>query len=745
MATSIGSESESIPSLQSDLGLLRWIATVDHKIIGLLYLATALVFFIFGGCEALVMRLQLAQPGLKIAQPEQYDQLFTMHGVTMVFLFATPLVVGLSNYLVPLMIGARDVAFPRLNAMSYWLFLFGGLLLYYSVIGGDSPDTGWFSYAPLTSPYFSQGWNSDYWIIAIFVTGIGSIAGAINLAVTILTMRAPGMTLGRVPVFVWMAGITAILIITAFPTLTTDAILLFVDRQLGGHFFDAGAGGSAILWQHLFWWFGHPEVYIVILVPFGIISEVVPVFSRKPLFGYTGVVLSGVAIGFLSSSVWAHHMFTVGMGQVADVFFAGASMLIAIPTGIKIFNWLATMWRGAIRFTTSMLFAVGFIGTFVFGGLTGVSLAAVPVDWEVHNSYYLVGHFHYTFFGGTVLCVFAGLYYWFPKVTGRMLSERLGKLHFWTMLAGVWLTFFPMHLLGLQGMPREIYTYPASTGWGPLNLLVTIGAFLIAASVFIFFCNVIASLRHGAVAGDDPWDAWTLEWATNSPPPPYNFAEIPAVHSRRPLWDRKHVDQATPAPSVQQRGRPSGLRVSQPVLAVLLLILSETLIFLPLIAIYWFYRGLNPVGPAPRQVLDVGYTGIFTACLLSSSITIFLAERSLKRGKYRAMWVFLGLTILLALAFLAGEGSEWLRLLGRHLDPARSLFGSTYFTLTGMHGLHVSVGILAFLALAITFLAGDVRGRRASTALTAISIYWHFVDALWVVIFTTIYLWTLWR
>ena len=523
-------------------GLLGWVASVDHKRIGIMYLLAGLVFFGAGGIEALLMRIQLAVPKNNFLSPHAFDQIFTMHGTTMIFLVAMPVLTGLANYLVPLMIGASDVAFPRLNTLSLWLLVWGGLLLYFSFIAGGAPAAGWFNYAPLSERAYSTTSGVDYYSLGLLVAGIGSVVAAINLIVTIIKMRAPGLTIRRLPLFIWMVLVTQFLIILALPALNASLAMLLVDRQLSGHFFDAVSGGSALLWQHFFWAFGHPEVYIVILPAFGMISEVIPVFSRKPIFGYEYVAASTVAIGVLSFLVWAHHMFAVGLGHSLDAMFAVSSLLIAVPTGVKIFNWIATMWNGSIRFTTSMLFAVAFLIVFTIGGLSGVSLAVFPIDWQVTDTYYLVAHLHYVLFGGTVFGIFAGLYYWFPKMSGRMLSEKLGKWHFWTMLIGFNMTFFVMHFLGLMGMTRRVYTYPNLPDWGLLNMISTIGAVIMGISSVIFIWNVFISRRSGKIAGDNPWDAWSLEWATTSPPPVHNFDRIPPIRSRRPLWDLAHPE-----------------------------------------------------------------------------------------------------------------------------------------------------------------------------------------------------------
>lgn len=544
-----------LPKIGSDNGLLSWIASVDHKQIGIMYLLATLFFFLVGGVEALFLRVQLARPENSFLAPDTYNQIFTMHGTTMIFLVVVPMLLGFATYFVPLMIGARDMAYPRLNAFSFWLLVFGGLLLYFSFVGGGhpvaggagganggAPMAGWFSYAPLSERPFSSSSGSDYWALGLLAVGIGTLAGAINLIVTILRLRVPGMSLRRVPLFVWMVLVNGFILLFALPPLNAALVMLLVDRQFNAHFFTPLSGGSAIMWQHYFWAFGHPEVYIMILPAWGMISEIIPVFSRKPIFGYEFVAGSSVAIGVLSFAVYAHHMFTVGLGHPFNAAFSAASMLIAIPTGIKIFNWIATMWGGKIRFTTSMLFAVAFIILFTIGGISGVTFAMVPIDWQMTDTYYVVAHFHYVLFGGTVFAIFAGVYYWFPKMSGKLLSEKWGKWHFWLMFIGFNLTFFVQHILGIMGMPRRVYTYPNLPGWGTMNLISTVGAFVLAFAVLVFIGNVLFSLWRGQPAGDNPWDAWTLEWATTSPPPVYNFERVPPVRSRRPLYDLSHPD-----------------------------------------------------------------------------------------------------------------------------------------------------------------------------------------------------------
>ena len=527
----------------------EWVVTVDHKRLGIMYIVSGLVFFVIAGLEASLMRLQLAWPGLHTVPPETFNRLFTMHGTSMVFLVGIPIVFGFGNYLVPLMIGARDLAFPRLNAFGFWIFLFAGLLLHFSFIGGEglygsgsAPAVGWFAYAPLTSRAFTPGNATDYWNLAIFLAGVGTIGTAINIVATTLTMRGPGMTLGRMPIFVWTMLTVSAMTLFILPPLSAAQIMLILDRFLGAHFFDTQAGGSAVMWQHFFWFFGHPEVYVLMVPGFGFVSEIIPVFSRKVIFGYATLVAATVSIGGVALGTWAHHMFAVGMGSTLNTFFAMSTMLIAVPTGMKIFNWLATMYGGRIRFQTPMLFCCAFLFQFLCAGLTGIMLSVAPFDWQLTDSYFVVAHFHFVLIGGLFFATFGAIYYWFPKATGRMLSERLGRWHCWLFVIGFNLTFLTMHVQGLLGMPRRIYTYPADRGWEMWNLVTTLGVPLQIAATLVFVVNILVSLRRGKPAGADPWDAWTLEWATTSPPPSYNFETLPVVTSRRPLWDLKHPD-----------------------------------------------------------------------------------------------------------------------------------------------------------------------------------------------------------
>ena len=529
--------------------LHEWVTTVDHKKLGILYIVYSLFFLVIGGIEATIMRIQLIVPHNHFVSPEVFNRMFTMHGTTMIFFVAMPILFGFGTYLIPLMIGARDMAFPRLNALSFWLTAFGGLLLYFSFIGGNglygagnAPDMGWFAYAPLTSRAFSQGHSTDFWSLALLVSGIGSIGTAVNFITTIISMRCPGMTLGKMPLLAWLNFVMAFMVIFAVSPLTAAQAMLCIDRYLGGHFFDTQAGGSAVLWMHFFWIFGHPEVYVLVIPCFAFASEIIPVFSRKPIFGYPVMVAATIAIGFISLSVWAHHMFTVGMSSYGNTFFTITTMIIAIPTGIKIFNWIGTMWGGKIQFKAPMLFCVAFLFQFLIAGLTGIMLSASPFNWQLSASYFVVAHFHYVIVGAILFTIFGAFYYWFPKMSGRMYNETLAQWHFWLFLIGFHLTFDLMHIPGMLGMPRRIYTYEPGRGWDTWNLLVTIGVFFQAAAVLIFVANLLWSMFRGPLAGDDPWDAWTLEWSTTSPPPDYNFAVIPAVESRRPLWDLKHPE-----------------------------------------------------------------------------------------------------------------------------------------------------------------------------------------------------------
>ncbi|HET8655450.1 MAG TPA: cytochrome c oxidase subunit I [Longimicrobiaceae bacterium] len=524
-------------------GLLGALSSVDHKTIGKRYLVTAFVFLILGGVEALVMRVQLAHGALGILSPEEYDQLFTMHGVTMLFLYASPILSGFSNYLWPLMLGSRDMAYPRMNALSYWVFLLSGIFLYSSFLVGHAPDGGWFAYAPLTEELFSPGVDLDFYALGLTFLGISTTVGAVNFIVTLARTRAPGMSLNRLPIFMYGTLTVSVSILFAMPPLTVACIFLFFDRQFGTHFYQAAFGGSPMLWQHLFWIFGHPWVYIVVLPAMGMVSDIIPTFCRRPLVGYTFVALATVSTGLLGFGVWVHHMFATGLPTMTLSFFSAASTIITIPSAVAVFAWLATIWYGRPWFTASFLFMAGFVVLFVIGGVSGVMTAAVPFDWQLTDSYFVVAHLHYVLAGINVFPVIGGIYYWFPKMSGRMLSERLGKWNFWTMFVGLNVLFFPMHILGMLGMPRRVYTYPVGLGWDTWNLVETIGAFLFAVGVLLFIINVAWSRAFGDRAGVNPWNAPSLEWSIPSPPPVYNVAVIPTVASRHPLWEPELIGE----------------------------------------------------------------------------------------------------------------------------------------------------------------------------------------------------------
>ena len=816
--TGAGSQAASVlvaahaPPAAATRGLVSWLTTVDHKRIGILYGVSALAFFLIAGIEALLIRLQLARPDGQLLGAQRYNELFTMHGTSMVFLALMPLSAAFFNYLIPLMIGARDVAFPRLNAFSYWVFLLGGLFLNASWLVGTAPDAGWFGYAPLTAKPFSIGPHSDFWLLGLLFLGTSSILASLNFLVTILNLRAPGMTFLRLPLFVWTTLVTNVLILLAFPPITVALIFLMFDRFFGTPFYIPAGGGSPLLWQHLFWIFGHPEVYILILPAMGIVSEVLPAFARKPLFGYPSMVYATALIGFLGFGVWAHHMFAVGMGPIADSAFALTSMLIAIPTGIKIFNWLSTMWGGSLRFRTPFCFAVAFVAMFTIGGLSGIMHASPPVDLQQTDSYFVVAHFHYVLFGGTLLALFAGIYYWFPKMTGRLLDDRLGQLHFWLMLIGFNLTFFPMHFLGLMGMPRRIYTYAPGLGWDFWNLVCTVGAVIQGISLLVFLANVARSLRAGAPAGSDPWDGRTLEWALPSPPPVYNFAALPTVLRRDALWLTKHPDAR--GPGLADLGAlmtPTGaIHMPEPsswplltalamivlvagallhlgvvivgglltVLAVLafatelvparagherhagaghedphigatgldhrklgiwVFIGSECLFFGTLISTYMIYRGRSLQGPYPHDILNVPLITMSTFVLLMSSLTMVLGVSAIQARDVRAARHWLLATAALGSVFLAGQVYEFNHFVHEGLGLTTNLFAATFYVMVGFHGAHVTVGVIWLLTLWYLLTRGRL-GAPDEALVDMVGLYWHFVDVVWIAIFTLVYL-----
>jgi cytochrome c oxidase subunit I len=534
-------------------GLVGTLSTVDHKIIGRRYIITAMVFLFLAGLSAVAMRVQLSQPENSLIGPDLYNQLFTMHGTTMMFLFGVPIGEAFAVYLVPLLVGTRNIAFPRLNAFSYYVYLFGGAMVWFAFMLNVGPDVGWFAYVPLAGPEFSPGKRVDFWAQMITFTEVAGIAVAVEIVVTVFKLRAPGMTLDRIPLFVWAELVNALVIIFALPAVVTASAMLLLDRLVGTHFFNPAEGGDALLYQHLFWFFGHPEVYIIFLPATGWVSAIVVTFARRQAFGYIPLVLSLFATGFLSFGLWVHHMFTAGLPQLGASFFTASSMLIAIPNGIQIFCWIATLWDGRPVFRTPLLFVIGFFFIFVAGGLSGIILASVPIDTQVHDTYFVVAHFHYVLIGGNVFPLLGAVYYWFPKFTGRMMSERIGRWHFWLAFVGFNVAFFPMHITGLMGMPRRVYTYLPEMGWGTLNLVSTIGAAVFFASFVLFLYNVVASARRGALAGPNPWDAGTLEWAAGSPPLPQNFDRIPVVTNREPLWAHRESLPVVAGLSVENR------------------------------------------------------------------------------------------------------------------------------------------------------------------------------------------------
>ena len=721
-------------------GLFSWICSVDHKRIGIMYMMLATFFLFVGGFEALLIRAQLAVPMNDFVSPKMYNQLFTLHGTTMIFLVGMPVFTGFSNFIVPLMIGAKDVAFPRLNALSFWMLPFGGMLLYFSFFSGSAPDAGWFSYAPLSTKPFSSLPGVDYWIIGLAVMGIGSVSGAINIVATVICCRAPGMSMQRMPLFAWIMFMQAVLIVITIPPLNSALAMLLIDRWLGAAFFEPARGGNAVLWQHFFWIFGHPEVYVFALPSFAIVSEVIPTFSRKPIYGYSFVAGSSAVIVLLSYTVWAHHMFAVGLGMWPDIFFAATTMLIALPTGVKIFNWTATLWGGSIRLTTAMLFAIAFLIQFVIGGLTGVMFAAVPVDWQLTDTYFVVAHFHYVLVGGIVFSLFAATYYWFPKITGRMLDERLGKLQFWIWVIGFNATFGVQHFLGLMGMPRRIYQYDDYPGWYILNLISSIGAGLMAIGTVVLVWNIVKSLKRGDLAGRNPWNGFTLEWSTPSPPPLENFDELPEIRSRRPVWDRDNPELADW--KTEKTPEDKGYRPSAAKTAAWAFVISEAIFFVLLLVSYVVFNsnsGENTEGPTAGSALDVPRTGVFTLVLLSSSITFWFAEHCLKRGKNGAFKIWLTLTILLGCAFIGGQIWEYTGLITDGITINRNLFASTFFTVTGFHGLHVTGGIIALSIMLIMARRGYLSAKRSSV-FAAVGVYWHFVDVVWIAVFSIIYL-----
>ncbi|MGH7906437.1 MAG: cytochrome c oxidase subunit I [Candidatus Binataceae bacterium] len=811
-----------LPKRESYLegGLIDWLTSTDHKKIAIMYGIATATFFFFGGVEALLMRIQLMFPNGTFLGAQWYNELFTMHGTTMIFLVVMPTAMNFFGiFMVPLQIGARDVAFPRLNAASLWIFIAGALFLNASFIIAAAPNIGWFGYANLSELRYSPGVNVDFWMIGLQILGISTLMNAINTFVTIVNMRCKGMTFLRMPMFTWTVLVAAVLIIVAFPPLTVALSFLILDRWFGTHFYTAVAGSSPLLWQHLFWLFGHPEVYIMVLAPWGIITETITVYSHRPLFGYPLVVYSTILIGFLSYSVWAHHMFAVGMGPVADTAFMLSSMMIAIPTGIKIFSWIATMWDGRLQLTTAMLFAIAFLIQFTMGGLSGVMHAAAPVDLQQTDSYFVVAHFHYVLFGGSFFALLAGVYYWWPKFFGRMLNEPLGKINFWLTVIGFNVTFFPMHIVGAEGMPRRIYRYAPGMGWGPWNLLETVGSWVLGIAMLVLLYNIVQSLLSPADAESDPWDGSALEWLVSSPPPEHNFDRIPIVHSRDVLWGAKYGLAAEPPSAIPEPGGPRTrhehgrpplefepaddyeppppswlpiimgggflmaavgtlvwLRLFFLGVAVVLFsaiamgfehkaygeeqhmqpgimsgvldnrklgmttfIGAESVFFATLIATFLIYKGMSRGGPKPQDVIHVWNTAVATFILLTSSFTMVLATEAHRRDEQNWARFWLAVTMICGAAFLLNECYEFTSAWGKGVRIDSNLFTQVYYTLVGFHGLHVTVGLIWLSVILIASFMKRVPVTRPLTMESA-SIYWHFVDMVWIVVFVVVYL-----
>ena len=807
----------SQPSYLEGGGLLGWLTTIDHKRVAVLYLASALMFLVFGGFEAMAIRIQLWSPENHFISAATYNEMFTMHGTTMVFLVVMPLLLGFfGNFMIPLQIGARDVAFPRLNALSFWLALVAAIILHLGWIRGGLPNAGWFGYANLTERYYSPDLAVDWWVIGLLISGTSTVLTGINFLTTIITMRAPGMSYMRMPMFMWSLLVTSVLILLAFPPLTVGLIFLLLDRFFGTHFYVAAAGATPILWQHLFWLFGHPEVYIMALPAFGIISEIIPTNSRKPLFGYPMMAYSIVLIAFLSYGVWGHHMFATGMGPVADSAFAITSMLIAIPTGIKIFSWIATVWGGSLRMTTAFYFALGMVLEFTIGGLSGIMHASAPIDLQQTDSYFVVAHFHYVLFGGVMFAILGGFYYWWPKITGRLLSEPLGKAHFWLTVIGFNLTFFPMHILGMWGMPRRTYTYGADLGWEGLNRLETVGAFILGLAFLCFYINLIRSLMAGEKAPADPWDGRTLEWSVASPPPAYNFALLPNVRGRDAWWalkygragsrgvaayvtgqaprqpepegpvDLSHVHM--PAPSIfplvislgigmmglglivglfrivimgaitavisiigmsfeypgfgqethDPEHAPSSGGIDVRKVGVWSFLGSECVFFASLISTFIVYKSRSIGAPGP-EILEIPLTSFSTFILLMSSLLMVLALAATQRGDRRWERLWLGGTVFFGLIFLGGQVYEFTHFYNEGMGYTKNLFSQSFYTLVGFHGAHVAIGVLWLSVLLVAAFMGKL-GKSRALSLELAGLYWHFVDVVWIIIFTLVYL-----
>ncbi|SAK84305.1 cytochrome c oxidase subunit I [Caballeronia fortuita] len=822
---------------EGDSGWRGFITTVDHKKIGLRYIVTAFLFLLLGGVEALVMRLQLAQPNQSLVTPGQFAELFTMHGVTMIFLYALPVLSGFSNFLWPLMLGSRDMAFPRLNALSYWVFLFAGIFLYGSFPFGQAPNAGWFNYVPLSSLEYSRGINIDVYSLGMVLLGISTTVGAVNFVVTLFRMRAVGMSVDRLPIIVWGTLTISFANLFAVPSVSLAFLLLWMDRNIGTHFFDVASDGRPLLWQHLFWMFAHPWVYVVVLPAMGIVSDALPTFCRRPLVAYAAVAMATVGTMTVGFEVWIHHMFATGITPLALAFFGAASLLISIPSAVAVFAWVATIWTGRPVFAVPFLYFASFVLMFVIGGVSGVMTAAVPLDWQLTDTYFVVAHLHYVLLGINVFPVFGGITYWFPKFTGRMMNERWGKIAFWIVLVGFNLGFFPMHISGLLGMPRRIYTYPEGMGWDTSNLITTIGSFIFALGVLLFVVNALVSARRGREAPKNPWDAPGLEWSTESPPAPYNFAVLPVIESRHPMWeDRlqpKGRQSSLSSGYLLHRGREAlgvhpfsgspdvilkmpedawspfflGLFGALVFVGVLLRSPSFTLVALAaagatLIAWMWPRRALaqrEPPGPAQtvpantgtsKDALPVGSAGehsggwwgvlaliateaslfgylifcyfysqsqttlpwppegmpkigtgaLSTGTLILSSVFAWLSERTLKRSKRWPAFGWMLVAIALGVTFAGMQWKEW------HDHPygiTAHLYGSLYFTITGFHMAHVVVGLVILVLLAVWIALGYFDAER-NAPMRIGGLYWHFVDVVWLFIFTSLYVTPFW-
>ncbi|MFX1767363.1 cytochrome c oxidase subunit I [Paraburkholderia sp. A1RI-2L] len=826
-------------------GWRGWFSTVDHKTIGLRYLVTAFVFLLLGGAEALVMRAQLAQPNETLLTPQQYDQLFTMHGVTMIFLYALPVLSGFSNYLWPLVLGSRDMAFPRLNALSYWIFLGAGMLLYASFPRGQGANAGWFNYVPLSSAAYDPGPNIDVYALGMVLLGISTTVGAANFVITFLRMRASGMSIARLPILVWGTFTASCANLLAVPSVSLAFFMLWLDRNAGTHFFDTSADGRPLLWQHLFWIFAHPWVYVVVLPAMGIVSEALPTFCRRPIAAYAAVALSTVATMLVGFEVWLHHMFATGLPPLALAFFGAASMLISVPSAIAVFAWIATIWTGKPVFKTPFLYFAGFVLMFTVGGVSGVMTAAVPLDWQLTDTYFVVAHLHYVLLGINVFPVLGGLVYWFPKFTGRLMHERFGQWTFRVLFVGFNLGFFPMHISGLLGMPRRVYTYPEGMGWDTANLVTTIGAFVFAIGIVMFIGNALASMKRGERAGPNPWRAAGLEWSTSSPPPPYNFAVLPSVRSRDPLWasdahlarpgyllhrgrealgitplggepdvilkmpddayspfvlgvaatflfvglllhsavltglaalacaaallawlwPRKELGQREPfvPQPAPQPAPPAGNPDLDPETpgsddeslalpvgsagehaggwwGVLTLVVTEAALFGYLIFSYLYLASQSAQPWPPEGLPKLGVSGLNTAILLASSGFVWLAGACVRRARTRPAFWSMAVAVALGCAFVGIQFSEWHE---RPYGIASHLYGSLYFTITGFHMAHVMAGVVMLLWLAIWIARGYFDGRR-DAALNIGGLYWHFVDVVWLFIFSVLYLSPYW-